>query len=412
MASNAKALQKAVEEGAASPSPAVTVRLVPDLAWQGVKQSQMARALQQGVDGYIESLQDAIVHDTGDLIVYQLASWFGQTYKQTDTRLVKKLANSASSPGMTAFRRTADYVSQLPKWDEISSNPKSLSVVRETLSGNYDVEVQLTADKNLKCSTCKLNIPKGTLNIEEDRRDAGETKESWHSACWVASALREISKEHRAAKGALDKQSRSVRAILKSSPKSLWGTSLITNKAEYQQWLVALVDHWRKVTTVDESFHNLYEKNFLEYAEQLSDFHLTGKLSVPKARNRLSKHLGTSHVESVLESFLNTPGKVIEYTGAVDPSLNSMLESDKDAKKSAITKIYNCTPVVFADSRDVGAHLVAGTPVLMNLSEANENESKRIIDFASGMTFALGGTIERVTPKVFMLTPPGVELQN
>ena len=94
MASNAKALQKAVEEGAASPSPAVTVRLVPDLAWQGVKQSQMARALQQGVDGYIESLQDAIVHDTGDLIVYQLASWFGQTYKQTDTRLVKKLANT------------------------------------------------------------------------------------------------------------------------------------------------------------------------------------------------------------------------------------------------------------------------------------------------------------------------------
>ncbi len=249
-------------------------------------------------------------------------------------------------------------------------------------------------------------------NIEEDRRSAGETKENWHSACWVASALREISKEHRAAKGALDKQSRSVRAILKSSPKSLWSSALITNKSEYEQWLLALVDHWRKVTNVDEAFHNLYEKNFMEYAEQLSDFHLTGKLSVPKARNRLSKHLGMSHVESVLESFLNSPGKAIEYTGAVNPSLNSMPVNASVREAPAVTKIYNCTPVVFADSRDVGTHLVAGTPVLMNLSEANEQESKRIIDFASGITFALGGTIERVTPKVFMLTPPGVELHN
>lgn len=412
MASNAKAIQKAVEDGAAAPAPSVTVRLVPDLAWQGVKQSQMARALQQGVDGYIEGLQDAIVRDTGELIIYQLSSWFGQQFRQTDARLVRKLANSTSSPGMTAFRRTADYVSQLPKWDEISSNQKSLSAVRETLNGNYDVEVKLTSDNTLKCSTCKLSIPKGSLNIEEDRRNAGETKENWHSACWVASALRDITKEHRAAKGALDKQSRSVRAILKSSPKSLWSSALITNKSEYEQWLIALVDHWRKVTTVDEAFHNLYEKNFMEYAEQLSDFHLTGKLSVPKARNRLAKHLGKSHVESVLESFLNSPGKVIEYTGAVDPSLNSMSDRDENVNTPPITKIYNCTPKVFADSRDVGTHLVAGTPVLMNLSEANENESKRIIDFASGMTFALGGTIERVTPKVFMLTPPGVELQN
>jgi hypothetical protein len=412
MASNAKALRKPSQAGATASSPAVAVRLLPDLAWQGVKQSQMARALNQGVDGYIESLQDAIVRDTGHLIVYQLSSWFGQQYKQTDARLVKKLANSASSPGITAFRRTADYVSQIPNWDEIAKNAKSLSVVRETLNGAYDVEVKLTSDKNLKCSTCKSAIQKGAFNIEEDRQSSGGTKENWHSACWVASSLREISKEHRAAKGALDKQSRSVRAILKSAPKSLWGSSSITNKAEYEQWLVALVDHWRKVTTIDESFHNLYEKNFLEYAEQLSDFHLTGKLSVPKARTRLSKHLGKSHVESVLESFLNSPGKVIEYTGAIDPSLSSVAERDKEADTPAIAKIYNCTPVVFNDSRDVGTHLVAGTPVLMNLSEASEEEGKRIIDFASGMTFALGGTIERVTPKVFMLTPPGVELQN
>jgi cell division inhibitor SepF len=114
----------------------------------------------------------------------------------------------------------------------------------------------------------------------------------------------------------------------------------------------------------------------------------------------------------VLESFLNAPGKRIEYTGAIDPSIGTPSINEIKNETSAVAKIYNCSPIVFADSRDVGTHLVAGTPVLMNLSDSSEQESKRIIDFASGITFALGGTIERVTPKVFLLTPPGVELQN
>ena len=412
MASTAKAQQKRTEADPASLAPSVAVRLVPEIAWQGVKHSQMAKALTQGVDGYIESLQEAIVKDAGELITYQLSSWFGQQLKQTDVRLIKKLANSASSPGMTAFLRTADYVSQLPKWGQIENDPKMLSVVRETLNGTYSVEVKWVLEKNVKCSTCKLDIRRDTVNIKEDSRSEGGTKENWHSACWVAAALREIAKEHRAAKGALDKQSRSVRAVLKSSPKSLSGSSTIRNKSQYDEWLMALVEHWKSVTTVDEAFHNMYQRNFLEYAEQLADFHLTGKLSVPKARNRLAKHLGKSHVESVLESFLSAPGISIEYTGAVDPSLGAPSESNKKKDVPAVAKIYNCSPIVFADSRDVGTHLVAGTPVLMNLSDSSEHESKRIIDFASGITFALGGTIERVTPKVFLLTPPGVELQS
>ena len=104
----------------------------------------------------------------------------------------------------------------------------------------------------------------------------------------------------------------------------------------------------------------------------------------------------------------------IVYTVAAKQNKRNLYEIQSNKKKDvpAVAKIYNCSPIVFADSRDVGTHLVAGTPVLMNLSDSSEHESKRIIDFASGITFALGGTIERVTPKVFLLTPPGVELQS
>ena len=64
------------------------------------------------------------------------------------------------------------------------------------------------------------------------------------------------------------------------------------------------------------------------------------------------------------------------------------------------------------DSREVGAHLVAGNSVLMNLTEASEEDRKRIIDFASGLTFAQGGTIERVTSGIFLLTPPNVLIEE
>ena len=48
----------------------------------------------------------------------------------------------------------------------------------------------------------------------------------------------------------------------------------------------------------------------------------------------------------------------------------------------------------------------------MNLAEASEEDRKRIIDFASGLSFAQGGTIERVTPGIFLLTPPNVLIED
>ena len=46
----------------------------------------------------------------------------------------------------------------------------------------------------------------------------------------------------------------------------------------------------------------------------------------------------------------------------------------------------------------------------MNLSEMDENNSKRLVDFSAGLIFGLRGTIERVTSKVFLLSPAGVNV--
>ena len=75
------------------------------------------------------------------------------------------------------------------------------------------------------------------------------------------------------------------------------------------------------------------------------------------------------------------------------------------AELSRITTLH---PRTYNEARTVGENFREGTPVIMNLSEMDDNDAKRLVDFAAGLVFATRGTIERVTNKVFLLSPPNV----
>jgi cell division inhibitor SepF len=62
-------------------------------------------------------------------------------------------------------------------------------------------------------------------------------------------------------------------------------------------------------------------------------------------------------------------------------------------------------PKSFSDGRNIGEAFRTGKVVIMNCTEMSEVESKRIVDFVSGLIFASGGSIKRVANKVFLLTP-------
>lgn len=72
--------------------------------------------------------------------------------------------------------------------------------------------------------------------------------------------------------------------------------------------------------------------------------------------------------------------------------------------------IISLTPRTYSEARLIGEHYREGKPVIMNLSDMEESERKRLVDFASGLVFGHHGSIERVTPKVFLLTPPNVSV--
>jgi cell division inhibitor SepF len=75
------------------------------------------------------------------------------------------------------------------------------------------------------------------------------------------------------------------------------------------------------------------------------------------------------------------------------------------ATASRITTLH---PRTYNDARAIGEAFRDGTPVIMNLSEMDDGDAKRIVDFAAGIVFGLHGTIERVTQKVFLLSPANV----
>ena len=73
-------------------------------------------------------------------------------------------------------------------------------------------------------------------------------------------------------------------------------------------------------------------------------------------------------------------------------------------------RITTLHPRTYNEARTIGEHFRDGTPVIMNLTEMDDVDAKRLVDFAAGLSFGLRGSIERVTNKVFLLTPEHIEV--
>ena len=77
---------------------------------------------------------------------------------------------------------------------------------------------------------------------------------------------------------------------------------------------------------------------------------------------------------------------------------------------SSQVRMHMIEPKSFNDAEQIGQKFKSDIPVIINLQQADSELSKRLIDFASGLTYGLDGGIQRVADKVFMLTPHNVEV--
>jgi cell division inhibitor SepF len=88
-----------------------------------------------------------------------------------------------------------------------------------------------------------------------------------------------------------------------------------------------------------------------------------------------------------------------------EPAYNGEYTEEYAYPSYRITTLH---PRTYNEARTIGEHFRSSTPVIMNLSEMDDADAKRLVDFAAGLTFGLHGRLERVTAKVFLLSPNNV----
>ena len=81
-------------------------------------------------------------------------------------------------------------------------------------------------------------------------------------------------------------------------------------------------------------------------------------------------------------------------------------------ESSSHYNIVTLQPRSYSEARKVGEFYREGNPVIINLDDMEESERKRLVDFASGLVFGLHGRIERISLKVFLLSPANVNVSS
>lgn len=115
----------------------------------------------------------------------------------------------------------------------------------------------------------------------------------------------------------------------------------------------------------------------------------------PEYAGRPADHATSGHAQSGRDWSGEANGHQGDYQGEY-------------AEEYPTYRITTLHPRTYNEARTIGEHFRSSTPVIMNLSEMDDADAKRLVDFAAGLTFGLHGRIERVTAKVFLLSPHNV----
>lgn len=92
------------------------------------------------------------------------------------------------------------------------------------------------------------------------------------------------------------------------------------------------------------------------------------------------------------------------------PPSPQVVPEQRDRGAAVLSRITTLQPRSYKEARTIGEHYRDGQPVIINLTELDAADAKRLVDFAAGLAFALRGSIDKVTNRVFLLTPADVEV--
>jgi len=168
---------------------------------------------------------------------------------------------------------------------------------------------------------------------------------------------------------------------------------------------MSLADQWNKMLVyfgIAEENEECYDDEDGYTAEESLEQSYRERPNV----RRLTPRRRSNDYDDWTESEADAPGGA--RSGAPAPSRASrQLEAVPNPNS---VRVHLVLPRSFNDAQQIADRFKQSIPVILNLQNADAELSKRLIDFASGLTYALNGGMQRVADKVFLLTPRNVEV--
>ncbi len=133
-----------------------------------------------------------------------------------------------------------------------------------------------------------------------------------------------------------------------------------------------------------------------------------GLVDGPEGATEEVKPKPISRVETrVAVEKTSTPSNGVTVIGSRTP-----VEAGATLDLESSYNIVTLHPRSYSDARQMAEHYREGNPVIINLDDMDESEKKRLVDFASGLAFGLRGGIEKITSRVFLLSPANVTVRT
>jgi cell division inhibitor SepF len=171
---------------------------------------------------------------------------------------------------------------------------------------------------------------------------------------------------------------------------------------------VSLGDLWNRTLVyfgIAEEDDELYDSDELYAAEASLEQSYRERPNVRRLTPRRRGHDFDDWTESQTDTPAGTPAA--PATKAASRPARPYIEAVPNPNN---VRVHLILPRSFNDAQQIADRFKQSIPVILNLQNADAELSKRLIDFASGLTYALNGGMQRVADKVFLLTPRNVEV--
>jgi cell division inhibitor SepF len=172
---------------------------------------------------------------------------------------------------------------------------------------------------------------------------------------------------------------------------------------------MSLNDYWQKTLAyfgmADDGYDDYDEYD--DYDDQHHDRETNARVRDDDRDDRSSRDRGRRSSGSRGDDF----DDIYSDPGVPSPSRNLRSVGSAPAGRSGRgVEVSLVIPRSFNDAQEIADKFKRSVPVILNLQTADTDLSKRLIDFASGLTYALDGGMSRIADKVFLLTPRNVEV--